>query len=863
MVMTDGWRFALDPAITGAERPDFDDAAWSRVSIPHSWNRVGYYRSNPQTHRNSAGVINKTLGIGWYRLTFTPPATFRGKRAWLQFDAASRIAHVWLNGVDLGRHQGGFSRFRFDATAALRPNAPNVLAVAVDNTKPEPGSSTADVLPLTGDFFVYGGLYRPVSLIATDAVHLDMLDAGGPGVYATTTAIDSGQATVTVRGRLRNDGAAPATIRVSASLRDTNGRVAAQAVQSLAVPSQGGGSFERPLLLARAHLWNGVADPYLYSLIVEVMGPGGRILDRVSQPFGVRQMRLDPAKGFFLNGRPYVLHGVGYHQGREAEGWATSIADTAEDLATLREMGANTLRLTHYQHGQPVHDLADRLGFVLWDEIPLVSQWTMGSARSASPGLLANARQQLEEEIRQNGNHASVATWGIANEVDFGNSLPGFVTNSTGTPPDPTRLLNDLNALAHALDPSRPTTLATCCEGRLFAAGIDVPITATTVDAAGANRYFGWYYGRTEDLGPSLDALHAKRPDQPLAVTEYGGGGAINIHTDNPDAAPADSRGRLQPEEVETAIHERSWSALRTRPYLWATWLWAAFDFGSTIRHEGDAEDINTKGLVTYDHKIRKDAFYFYKANWAPVPTVYITGRHYVERAYAVTDVTVFSNAPLTKLTVNGRAVGTRADCALAVCVWKAVSLHAGDNDLAAEGQFSGSTVVDHVTWHIAPDNADAIRIDAGALVAANSAAGRFGSDNFFEGGEAGSVDKPANYGKPPTLTPIAGTSDRDLVASFRQGSFAYHVPLADGRYTVRLTFVEPDAKPGERVFDVSANDTLVVPGLDIASATGGPLIAVQRTFAVTAHGGSLNLGFHPSKGQAIVSAIEIVPAVR
>ncbi|MGI4879482.1 MAG: glycoside hydrolase family 2 TIM barrel-domain containing protein [Janthinobacterium lividum] len=767
-----------------------------------------------------------------------------------------------MNGVELGRHQGGFSRFRFDATAALRLNASNVLAVKVDNSKPEPGSTTANVLPLTGDFFVYGGLYRPVSLIATNAVHLDMLDAGGSGVDAATTAIAAPQATVVVRARLRNDGTAAAAVRVTARLEDAAGRVAAQAEEPVAIPGNGGAAVERPLHLASAHLWNGVTDPYLYSLVVEVKGAGGEVLDRLAQPFGVREMRLDPARGLFLNGKPYPLHGVGYHQGREGAGWATSAADTAEDLKTLRDMGANTLRLTHYQHGQPVHDLADRLGFIVWDEIPLVSQWTMGSARSATPALVDNARQQLTEEIRQNGNHASVVAWGIGNEVDFGNSLPGFVTGSTGTPPDPLPLLRDLNAFAHALDASRPTTLATCCEGRLFAAGVDVPITASVTDAAGANRYFGWYYGKADDLGASLDALHAKRPEQPLAVTEYGGGGAINIHTDNPEATPADSRGRFQPEEVESFIHERAWAALRTRAYLWATWLWAGFDFASTVRHEGDSEDVNTKGLVTYDHKVRKDAFYFYRANWSPEPTVYITGRRYTERAYPVADVRVYSNAPSTELTINGRRLATLSDCALRVCVWPAVRLNSGDNNVSAMGRFASRAVVDHVKWHLGADSARAIRIDAGALVAAKSGVGLFGSDNFFEGGETGSVDKPADYGKPPKLTPIAGTSDRDLVASFRQGSFAYHVPLVDGRYSVRLTFVEPGAKPGERVFDVLANDIRVLHDLDITSVVGGPLVAVQQKFEVTAHGGNLTLQFRPSKGKAIVSAIEIVPSV-
>ncbi len=862
-LLTDGWHFKLDPAVSGPEQVGFDDAGWATVSVPHTWNRVGYYRSDPSSHLNTQQAINKTQGVGWYRLSFNAPQASTGKRAWLQFDAASRIAEVWLNGIKLGVHNGGFSRFRLDATAALKPGEANLLAVRVDNAKPEANSSTADVLPLTGDFFVHGGLYRPVSLIATDAVHLDMFDHGGSGVHATTFSLNGDRAMVNVSARVRNDKSRSEKVTIISQLQNTDGQVAAQTMQKLNLPANGEQSLMQVLNLMAAHLWNGVADPYLYTLVVEVRGHGDKVLDRVAQPFGVRQMAFDPARGFMLNGKPYSLHGVGYHQDREGKGWAISSEDVASDLATIREMGANTIRLTHYQHGQPVHDIADRMGFVVWDEIPLVSQWTMGGAKVASPSLIDNARQQLAEEIAQNGNHASVATWSIANEVDFGNSLPAFVTGSTGTPPDPAPLLRDLNGTAHALDSSRPTAIATCCEGRLFATGVEVPVTAPEADLAGANRYFGWYYGKSSDLGPSLDALHAKRPNQPLALTEYGAGGATNIHTDDPTATPADSRGRVQPEEVESLVHEQNWAQIATRPYLWATWLWSAFDFASTVRHEGDAEDINTKGLVEYDHKTRKDAWYFYKANWADTPTVHITSSRYVERAYPVTEVKVYSNAPVTILRVNGRTIGEMADCPLRICVWPKVQLDPGKDSIEAEGRFASSSVTDRVDWHLDETTARGLLIDSGALVAATSASGRFGSDTFFDGGDSGSTDKPADYGKPAQPAVIAGTGDRDSAATFRHGNFSYHVPVTPGRYTVRLTFIEPSASPGERLFDVTANGKLTVRRLDIAKEAGKQMMAIQRSFEIDAKGSMIDLAFTPTKGEAIISAIEIVPSSR
>ncbi|MEY4376727.1 MAG: hypothetical protein RJB26_1277, partial [Pseudomonadota bacterium] len=609
--------------------------------------------------------------------------------------------------------------------------------------------------------------------------------------------------------------------------------------------------------LASARLWNGATDPYLYTLVVDISSAEGVVLDRISRPFGIRQMHIDAGRGFFLNGKPYPLRGVGYHQDREGKGWAIDGQDVESDILALLEMGANSIRLTHYQHGQPIHDLADRYGLIVWDEIPLVSAWTLRGAATPTPGLIENARQQLQELIAQNRNHASVVSWGLANEVDFGNSLPGFVTEASATPPDPLPILRELNGLAHQLDPSRPTALATCCEGRLFAAGVEVPTTAPEADLAGANRYFGWYYGLPTELGASLDALHLKRPAQPLAVSEYGAGGATTIHTDNPWASTPDSRGRNQPEEVESAIHEQSWAQLKSRSYLWATWLWAGFDFASTVRQEGDAEDINTKGLITYDRRIRKDAYYFYRANWSKNPTVHINGRRYVNRAYPVTDVRVYSNASRTELFLNGKSLGHRTNCENRVCLWQEVRLSAGDNTVVARAVFSRQTVVDTVSWVIAPETDKAMRIDAGALVAGKSSSGVFGSDHFFSGGMSASLDRPANYGRPASPAEIVNTKERDIAATYRWGKFSYDLPLGNGRFKVRLLFVEPTLSAGERIFNVSANGVPVLSALDVAAEAGGSLNALERVFEVDVSNGRLQLDFQPSKGAAIVSAIE------
>jgi beta-galactosidase len=856
MPLRDGWRFKLGPE-SATELQAEPDATWTTVSVPHTWNRVGYYKDAPASHINTAQNVVTTQGGGWYKLVFTPPANVAGMESFLQFDAASRIATVWLNGTMLGTHRGGFSRFRLDSTEALKPGQENTLTVKVDNTKPALGSSTADVLPLTGDFFVYGGLYRPVSLVFTNKMHLDLMDYGSSGVYAKTTSVASGVAQVQVRVRMRNDSEQSGAVMLRTLLIDSMGKIAAQQEQSVTVEPANVVENIANVAVPHPHLWQGVEDPYLYRLVVELSNKSAELVDRVSLPFGIRQVRFDPDHGLFLNGKHMAVHGVGYHQDREGNGWASEPEDVAADEATMREMGVTGIRLTHYQHGQPIHDLADRDGLVVWDEIPLVSQWTLGGSSQPTAAIRENARQQLRELIAQDFNHPSVITWSIGNEIDFGNSMPAFVGNKTGAVPDPLPLLKELNQLAHELDPGRPTTLATCCEGIRYAPDTVVPITASVTDLSGANRYFGWYYDKPSDLGPHLDALHHTRPAQPMAVTEYGAGGAVSLHSDNAQGGP-ESRNRPQAEEYESYIHEQNWSTLRSKPYLWGTFLWNAFDFATAIRREGNAQDINTKGIVTFDHKYRKDPYFFYKANWTATPTVHINSSLYTERAYRIADVRVYSNALKTSLKVNGKMIGVLTACPDRICVWNGIALSPGANNIIATGAFPKGDVEDRVQWHLSDAATKNTLIDCGALVAGASPGKRFGSDTFFEGGTAQVISGPGARFRAPAPPSIAGTSSPEVAATYRAGSFTYRVPIADGPHSVVLTFVEPSLHPGDRIFDVFANGQKILANLDVASAAGGALTAYQRSFEVNARDGMVILEFKPTKGDAIVSAIEV-----
>ena len=844
--LTDNWRFHYGDDAPGATAPAFDDSAWQTVSLPHTWNHIGQYGT-----KRTADSDNRQ-GIGTYRLAFRGPAADPSRRHYLQFDGVGNVAEVWLNGVSVGVHKGAFSRFRFDVTAMLKPGADNVLVVKADNSKPAPGSSTQDVIPLGGDFFIHGGIYRGVSLISTSAASIDLLDHGGPGIYARATQVSADEAAIVVQVRLRNATGRSRNLTAHTEIADATGTVVATG-QAAAKLAPGAGKVSQVLTLAHPHPWNGRADPYMYRVTVRLFDRA-KELDAVSQPLGVRSFRIDKDQGFFLNGTHLALFGASRHQDRLGKGWALSPADHVEDMALMAEMGANTVRMAHYQHAQEWDDAADKAGMVAWAEIPFVNAVSFIDGGAASPALVANAREQLTELIRQNYNHPSIMMWSVGNEVDIGASF-----GRGKKPSQSIELLRELSALAHREDPSRPTTFADCCEEADAFANNTNPVLAGSADLIGYNRYYGWYYGKPQDFGPMLDHFHVKHPDLPMSVSEYGAGGGMSQHSDNPLGGPVNAFGRPHPEEYESYFHEESFKALQSRPYLFANWLWNMFDFASDLRAEGDAVDLNDKGLVTYDRKVRKDAFYFYKANLNPAPMIYLTSRRYQTRAYPAVDVRAYATAATAGLTVNGVAVGSTA-CPDHICVWPRVALKPGDNTIVA----SAADVSDTVHWNGPDEQASGLHLDAGNLAGHLAPDGtRYGSDTFFSGGE-GHVLNVAGFGadRDKGRKTVTGGSDTALFDYYREGAFAYDLPVPDGTWRVTLTTFEPDpAQVATRSFAVVANGKRIAGEIKPGQLAGGALKAASQSFLVKVAGGHLTLDFQSLGGPALIAAIDLTKA--
>jgi beta-galactosidase len=595
-------------------------AAWPAVTVPHTWNAAD----------GADGGGDYARGAGWYVRRFRLDPSWAGRRVILECEGASRVATVYLNGTKIGEHAGAFARFRFDLTEALRPEGDNLLAVQVSNA--------ADGLaPVSADFTFFGGLYRSVRLFAVDPLHVEVLDCAADGVFVTPRQVTAARAEFSVAVNLRNETGRAAQVVLRLVLRDAAGTVVGDQALTTDIPAHGNARAEQAFVIEHPHLWNGRADPHQYRVEVAV-SEGGRIRDRVEQRFGLRFYGVDAEKGFSLNGVPLDLHGVSRHQDRAGKGWAIGAADDREDFALIAELGATALRVAHYPQSALWFDLADERGLVVWAEIPVVNEVP------ATEAYAANARQQLRELIRQNYNRPAICFWGVGNETREDGETK--VQQPNGPVSD--RLIAELTQLAHAEDPMRLNTYASHHRAE------DVRNFHTEV--LGFNKYLGWYGGTMQDFATWADDVHRRFPALRFAMSEYGAGANIAQH--DLSLTKPQPGGAWHPEEYQARFHEIYWRALEARPYIWGKFIWNLFDFAADIRAEGAAPGMNDKGLVTYDRRTRKDAFYFYQASWSATPVLHLNSRRYTARPAGPTEITAYSNLAAAELFLNGVSCG-------------------------------------------------------------------------------------------------------------------------------------------------------------------------------------------------------------
>ncbi len=582
------WLFSKDAKSAPSALP----SGWEELNLPYTWNGKDGQDGGNDYYR----------GTCWFVKEIKDEEMPEGCNKYIQFDGVNSSCEVFWNGKSIAKHDGGYSTFRAKINDV---KSENILAVAVDNTPND------KVYPQNADFTFYGGIYRDVTLIGVPENHFDLEYYGSPAIMVTPE-INGNDAEIEIKTFIKDDDNCKVRYEIIA-----DGEVIATQEKD--------GDDEAEITIKNVHLWDGLKDPYLYTAKATLICNGEEV-DEVSTRFGCRTFRIDPEKGFFLNGREYPLRGVSRHQDRPEIGNALLPEHHKEDLDLILELGATTIRLAHYQHSQVFYDLCDEAGLILWAEIPYISKHM--------PGGYKNTVSQMKELIVQNYNHPSIVVWGLSNEITIaGASDPDLIRNH--------KVLNDL---CHEMDKTRLTTIAsvTMC-----------PIDAEYVhisDVLSYNHYFGWYGGTTDMNGPWFDDFHKKYPNKAIGISEYGCE-ALDWHTSNPIQGD-------YTEEYQAYYHEELIKQIAARPYLWATHVWNMFDFAADARAEGGENGMNHKGLVTFDRKYKKDSFYAYKAWLSSEPVLHICSKRYIDRVEDVTKVKVYSNQPEVELFANGVSVG-------------------------------------------------------------------------------------------------------------------------------------------------------------------------------------------------------------
>lgn len=648
--INEGWLFSK----AAKSIPSTIPQDWESLNLPYTWNGKDGQDGGNDYYR----------GVGYFAKSLAKGDMPEGDEVYIQLDGVNSTGKVYFNGKELVTHHGGYSTFRVKLDNIKDEN---LLVVTADN------SPNDFVYPQMADFTFYGGIYRDVSLIGVNKEHFDLDYYGAPGI-AVTPKINGKDADVEIQAY--GNGAVEFTV--------TDGE------NIVATVTAEGENPKATVTIKDVHLWDGVKDPFLYTATARLI-VDGEAVDEISTRFGCRSFKIDSQKGFILNGREYPLRGVSRHQDRPDIGNALLPEHHKEDIELICEMGANTIRLAHYQHSQVFYDLCDEKGLVVWAEIPYISKHM--------PKGFENTKSQMTELICQNYNHPCIVVWGLSNEITMNGSDKSLIDNH--------RMLNDL---AHSLDKTRLTTAAV-----LTACSIDDDYTKIS-DVLSYNHYFGWYGGNTGMNGPWFDNFHKKYPNKPIGLSEYGCE-ALNWHTSNPEQGD-------YTEEYQAYYHEELIKQIAERPYLWATHVWNMFDFAADARAEGGENGMNHKGLVTFDRKYKKDSFYAYQAWLSDKPMVHLCGKRYVDRVEDITRITVYSNQDEVELFANGESIGKQKKGKYPFFYFDVPNKNSETKILVRAGELTDEGVIKKVDKF----NEDYIMKDEGAVI------------NWFE------IDTPVGY---------------------------------------------------------------------------------------------------------------------
>lgn len=631
------------------------DSGWSEVEIPHTWNAKDM----------QVQADNFYEGAAYYKKQYFFPTELKGKRVFLRFEGVGSCAEVFVNGMLATSHKGGYSAFACEISPLLKAGEENEIIVKADN------KSRPDVIPINHNLFgVYGGIYRPVWLIVTEPYNISVTDCASPGVYVTQKNVSKKQADVNVKVKLDNGTLQPASVTLQNTIYNQEGKQIATQSRSFELSAQGEQAYESSFTIKNPTLWQGRENPYLYKVVSRLI-KDGKVIDEMVQPLGLRKYEIVAGKGFYLNGEKYPMYGVTRHQDWWGLGSALKNENHDFDLATIMDIGATTVRFAHYQQSDYLYSRCDSLGLIIWAEIPFVNRVSGEEAE--------NCRNQLREMIRQSFNHPSIYVWGLHNEVYQPHQYTRELTQS-------------LHDLAKTEDPDR-YTVSVNGYGHM-----EHPVNLVA-DIQGMNRYFGWYEKKIQDIKPWVENLEKEYPHQKLMLTEYGADANLNHQTEYLGEALNWTK-EFYPEAFQTKTHEYQWSVIAAHPYIIASYLWNTFDFCAPLWVRGGVPARNMKGLVTFDRKVKKDSYFWYKANWSKDPVLFLTQRRNWDREKKETSVTVYSNIGTPKVYLNGKELsGIREGYTPVHYIIDHVTLENGKNIVKTVVVKDGKTYEDEIEW--------------------------------------------------------------------------------------------------------------------------------------------------------------------
>ncbi len=855
--INESWSFCKG-AVANAQKVNFKDSAWQKINLPHTWNAEDSFDDEPGYYR----------GIGWYRKRIFINEAFKNKQLFLYFEAANQTATVYVNGQLAGTHVGGYAGFCFNISAFALFNKENIIAVEVSNAHNE------NVPPLSGDWSFYGGIYRDVFLVATNNLHFNMTDFASPGIFIETPTVNNDNAVVKVRGSITNQTSAADKIELVTKLINASGEIIDEKKSLIQTKANGTATFEQLTNnIAKPNLWS-PSNPYLYTLSCGIF-KNGVLVDELKQSVGLRWYTCDAENGFILNGKPLRLNGACRTQDYPQVGFAIPDELNRYDAKLLKEMGVNFLRVAHYNMDPAFLEEMDRLGIMVWEEIPI------SDVISSKKAFSDISHYMVKEMIRQDYNHPSIIMWGNMNEVFLMASKTMSPQQRKKYEEQVLELATQLEILTHKEDPYRLTGAAFHGDRVYVKAGLH-----KVTDVVGWNLYSGWYGGKFEDFSERMDAEHKEYPTKPIIISEYGAGSDKRINSLHPETYDFSN-------QYAQLFHEYYYAEIAKRKFIVGSNIWNFMDFGSEKREESMAH-INNKGVV-YFNREKKDIFYYYKAAFTESPVIHIASRDWAYRKGTqlhekekkiLQPLKVYSNLPEVELWVNGLSTGKKK-VENYFAVWD-VALQACKNTIEAIGYLNGKKESDmfYVDAAVQPmllndASFKELAVNTGASYQFCNPTTHFvweedqpyqpGSWGYI-GGEVFRIKK----GRIGNINNIRNTDEDAIYQTARIGMDAYQFDVANGEYEVELRFNEPNANPDQifydlsqvtnnaellekRMFNVTINKQMVLKDLNLAKEYGVNT-AIYFKYTITAiNNKGINIAFYAQKGKSTISGIRIV----